>query len=53
MRDFRAKMICRGCPVLVQSREHALSIVEPSGIWGGLSVNEREELLANHHGRVD
>ncbi|EID78638.1 MULTISPECIES: WhiB family transcriptional regulator [Rhodococcus] len=53
MRDFRAKMICRGCPVLVQCREHALSVGEPYGIWGGLSANEREELLANHQGRVD
>jgi len=37
----------------VQCREHALSVGEPYGIWGGLSANEREELLANHQGRVD
>jgi len=37
----------------VQCREHALSVGEPYGIWGGLSANEREELLATHHGRVD
>ncbi|UNN04931.1 WhiB family transcriptional regulator [Rhodococcus opacus] len=53
MRDFRAKMICRGCPVLVQCREHALSVGGPYGIWGELSANEREELLASHHGRVE
>jgi WhiB family redox-sensing transcriptional regulator len=26
---------------------------EPYGIWGGLAAHEREELLANHQGRVD
>ncbi|MCQ4121744.1 WhiB family transcriptional regulator [Rhodococcus tibetensis] len=52
LRDFRAKQICRGCPVLLECREHALSVAEPYGIWGGLAAHEREELLAHHQGRV-
>jgi len=36
-----AKEICQGCPVLAQCREHALTVVEPYGIWGGLDEAER------------
>ncbi|QSE92371.1 WhiB family transcriptional regulator [Rhodococcus pseudokoreensis] len=36
-----AKYICRQCPVLDNCRTHALTVVEPYGIWGGLSEAER------------
>lgn len=44
-REQRAKAVCRCCPVLEQCREHALSVQEPYGVWGGLSVADR------HHRR--
>ncbi|MFZ2176570.1 MAG: WhiB family transcriptional regulator [Rhodococcus sp. (in: high G+C Gram-positive bacteria)] len=52
-RDLRAKVICRGCPVVVECRAHALGAAEPYGIWGGLSADEREGLLASHDGCVE
>ncbi|WP_072690217.1 WhiB family transcriptional regulator [Rhodococcus marinonascens] len=53
MRDVQAKLVCRGCPVLTPCRKHALSVGEPYGIWGGMSANERTELLDAHNGSVD
>jgi len=44
-RVSRAKAICERCPVLEQCRRHALAVREPYGIWGGLTENEREQLL--------
>jgi WhiB family redox-sensing transcriptional regulator len=44
-REQRAKEICRSCPVLEQCREHALSVQEPYGIWGGLGEIERREMF--------
>ncbi len=41
----QAKAICGGCPVLEQCRRHALSSLEPYGIWGGLSEEDRAALL--------
>jgi len=46
VREYTAKRICRGCPVVAQCREYALTVREPYGIWGGLSENERR-LLEN------
>ena len=40
-----AKQDCAGCPVIAQCREHALAAVEPYGTWGGLSEDERADLL--------
>ena len=40
-RELRAKLVCAGCPVLEMCREHALSVGEPYGVWGGLSETER------------
>lgn len=45
-RIVEAKAICASCPVLAQCREHALAVQEPYGIWGGLSEDERAELIA-------
>lgn len=44
-RERRAKALCRDCPVLMQCREHALTVGEPYGIWGGLSETERLSLM--------
>lgn len=43
-RVSRAKAICGRCPVLGQCRQHALTVREPYGIWGGLTEYEREQL---------
>ncbi len=44
-RDIQAKWICRGCRVIDDCRRHALSAQEPYGVWGGLTVAERIEIL--------
>ncbi|MGW0177080.1 WhiB family transcriptional regulator [Rhodococcus sp. NPDC003322] len=36
-----AKALCAECPVVQECRQHALSIGEQYGIWGGLSESER------------
>lgn len=44
-REERAKEICQGCSVREPCLEYAVSIREPHGIWGGLSEQERKQLL--------
>lgn len=44
-REARAVALCEQCPVIEQCRNHALSVPEPYGVWGGLTEEEREELL--------
>lgn len=41
----QAKTICAGCPVLEQCRRQALTTREPYGVWGGLSEEDRADLL--------
>jgi WhiB family redox-sensing transcriptional regulator len=41
-----AKAICATCPVIAQCREHALEVQEPYGVWGGMSEDERNDLIA-------
>ena len=41
-----AKAVCATCPVLQQCREHALTVREPYGVWGGMSEDERAASLA-------
>lgn len=45
-RTAKAKAVCRDCPAIMECRAHALRVHEPYGIWGGLSEDEREEVLA-------
>nr|WP_088818816.1 WhiB family transcriptional regulator [Kytococcus aerolatus] len=40
-REERAKAVCNRCPVIEQCREHALTVKEPYGVWGGMSEEER------------
>ena len=44
-REANAKAICAACPVISQCREQALALHEPYGIWGGLSEEERVEII--------
>lgn len=47
-REARAKQVCRGCPVRVRCRVHALTVREPYGVWGGLSAAERDDIMSSH-----
>jgi hypothetical protein len=44
-REAVAKRLCAGCPVSRQCLHEALRNAESTGIWGGLTVRERRELL--------
>jgi WhiB family transcriptional regulator, redox-sensing transcriptional regulator len=44
-RERIAKSICASCPVINKCREQALRLAEPYGIWGGLTEEERMEIL--------
>lgn len=46
LRVAAAKEICGVCPVIERCREHALATRETFGVWGGLSEDERDTLLA-------
>lgn len=45
-RERHAKRICAQCPVQPVCRQHALTVGEPYGVWGGLTPNERAILRA-------
>lgn len=40
-----AKSVCAACPVRQECLNYALEHRETSGIWGGLSAQERRDLL--------
>ena len=44
-RELRAKAFCASCPVVDSCLRWALETREPYGVWGGLSVEEREQVL--------
>ena len=44
-REAAAKALCAVCPVVQQCLDHALQVREPYGVWGGLNINERDNLL--------
>ncbi len=44
-REIFAKAICADCSVVDKCRSFALVAKEPYGIWGGLSEDERKEIL--------
>ncbi len=41
----RAKLICKKCEVQKACLDYAMGNREPFGIWGGLTLIEREKLL--------
>ncbi len=45
-RDAKAVAICQTCPVLIRCRDYALATREPYGVWGGLTEDDRERILA-------
>ncbi len=44
-RESKAKSICAQCPVRRACLDYALTIHEQHGIWGGLTEQERRQLL--------
>lgn len=46
LHESRAKQICGGCPVRQRCLEHALSVKEPYGVWGGTSPEDRAAILS-------
>lgn len=44
-REWKAKQVCRACPVSVECLDYALFHREQHGVWGGMSESEREEFL--------
>ncbi len=40
-----AKAICAVCPVSTVCLEHALSVREKEGVWGGATEKERRRML--------
>lgn len=45
-REAAAKDVCGGCPVIQECRQHALSVREPYGVWGGMTMDERNAWYA-------
>lgn len=43
-----AKAVCTGCPVRLQCQQWALDSGERHGVWGGLSEDERADLVGRH-----
>lgn len=46
-----AKQLCNQCPVREACLAYALKANETHGVWGGLSPNERRDML-RAHGRL-
>ena len=46
LRDVEAKKVCAICPVVAQCLTHSLATPEVYGVWGGLTEEEREPLIA-------
>ncbi len=40
------------CPVRAECAAHALAVREPYGVWGGLTEDEREELMGRARTRL-
>lgn len=51
-RETSAKEVCMRCPVRAQCAAHALAVREPYGVWGGLTEDEREELMGRARHRL-
>lgn len=43
-RDTQAVAVCAQCPVIERCRQHAFSVREPFGVWGGLTEPDREAM---------
>lgn len=43
-RETRAKSVCAQCPVIAVCLQHALTVRESYGVWGGMTAGERQRL---------
>ena len=50
--DWQLELACRVCPVLAHCRAHALRMDGPYEVWGGMSVDERREVLDGHRSQT-
>jgi WhiB family redox-sensing transcriptional regulator len=48
-REMVAKSLCGTCPVQPECRQHALSVGEPYGVWGGTTESERDNVVLADH----
>ncbi|MBV7247707.1 MULTISPECIES: WhiB family transcriptional regulator [Streptomyces] len=53
VQEAEAKTVCRSCPVQAACLEWALENRQDSGIWGGLSENERRALKRRSRRRAE
>jgi WhiB family redox-sensing transcriptional regulator len=51
-REASAKEVCMRCPVRAECATHALAVREPYGVWGGLTEDEREEMMGRSRNRI-
>jgi len=51
-KEQEAKKICKGCPVVQQCLNHALSIPEFFGVWGGMTADQRNSILRKQGLRI-
>ena len=51
-REAAAKEVCMRCPVRAECATHALAVREPYGVWGGLTEDEREEMMGRSRHRL-
>lgn len=48
-REMVAKSLCGTCPVQPECRQHAISVGEPYGVWGGTTESERDSVVMIEH----
>ena len=51
-RDRAAKIVCAGCTVRLECADYAVRAREPYGVWGGLTEDEREEMMGRSRNRM-
>jgi WhiB family redox-sensing transcriptional regulator len=44
-KELVASSICGACPVKIQCLEHALNTPEIFGVWGGMTEEQRHQIL--------
>ena len=52
-RSWKAKKVCKRCPVLEDCRDYVIAHPEPWGVWGGMSLEERERPILLNPTSVD
>lgn len=51
-REQQALKICRSCPVVEKCLEHALTVPEFFGVWGGTTAEQRNAILRKRGRRI-